>query len=277
MRIPNINRKIIFLIALLIVCSIVVWVFSLYKSTRSISQLKSNDWMVRESAMQSLIDTGKPAVGQLIKALKNEDADTKWRIAKILGDIGDNNAVGPVVTALKDEDKRVRYRAIEALANIGDKSAVEFLNTALNKEKDLNMQMKIKWALQTIEGEDVSKWHRQELLKGNEWDEWRTLKALRRQFKLEFEQQRQKLLTSPDWLKVSDPEKRADLENLLQENIQRLLNERTKCLEWAEKNKDQPITEEALKRQKSIERYAQTLMELKQWLEQHRTEFTMWE
>jgi len=271
------KRKIIFLIGGLVFCVIVVWAFFIYKSDKSIGQFKNDDWQVREKAMQSLTDMGKLATGQLIKALQDEDADIRWRAAKILGDIGDKNAVYPLITALKDEDKRVKYRAIEALSNIGDKAVVEFIDASLKEEKDLDMQMKMMLAVQTIKEEDFVNWQRQQFIERNEWA---VQKSLRRQFKTELEQQRQKLLLNPDWLKARESEKRADLMNLLQENEQKLLNERENCLklqQWLEENKDKMTSQELSKKQRGLERYNQTLIELSEWIEQHRTKFIIWQ
>ena len=43
-------------------------------------------------------------VKELIKALKDSDADVRERAAEVLGKMGDGRAVKPLINALKDDD-----------------------------------------------------------------------------------------------------------------------------------------------------------------------------
>ena len=162
------KRNLIVGILVLIFCAGVVWIFLIYRANRTIDQWKSDDWQAREQATKNLNKLGKPAVGPLITALKDEDADIRWRAAYELGEIKDSRAIEPLTQALKDEDRRVRYRATEALEKIGDKRAVEPLNSSL-KDEDLYVQLKVTESLKTIAGEDFSEWHGQKWWEQNEW------------------------------------------------------------------------------------------------------------
>ena len=90
------------------------------------------DPTVRTSAAEALGTIGTPAVEPLIAALKNKDAEVRWRVVESLGKIKDPNAVEPLIAALRgDRDERVRREAAEALADIRDPRAVEPLIAAL--------------------------------------------------------------------------------------------------------------------------------------------------
>jgi len=128
------------------------WIFLKYRANKSINQWENENWQVREGATKRLDKIGKPAVGPLITALKDEDADIRWRAARSLGDIEDSRAIEPLTEALKDRDRRVRYRAIEALEKIGesgDSRVIEPLIFALDDE-DLDVRRRVVMALERI-------------------------------------------------------------------------------------------------------------------------------
>jgi HEAT repeat protein len=81
----------------------------------------------REQAIDQLADLGskaKPAVPQLIEALKAKEPGIRWRAARALGEIGPGAAAGaePLAGALKDSDIHVRSHAAYALGAIGEAS-----------------------------------------------------------------------------------------------------------------------------------------------------------
>lgn len=144
-----VKKLVLWTSVLVVVCVGAVWTSFIYRANKSIDQLKSNDWQVREEAVKSLIKLGKPAVDPLITALKDDDGDIRCAAAFSLGYIGDRRAIKPLVNALKDEDSRVKHRAIEALGRIADMHCVEPLIGTLNDE-DIYVQNAVVNALVKI-------------------------------------------------------------------------------------------------------------------------------
>ena len=77
--------------------------------------LGDRDWEVPKVAVQGLTSIGKPAVPDLIKALKHEECGVRQEAAGALGRIGDVRAVSALVEALDD---LACVEAAEALHNI---------------------------------------------------------------------------------------------------------------------------------------------------------------
>jgi HEAT repeat protein len=69
----------------------------------------------------------------LIRALADEDAETRMKAAETLGDLRDTRAVLPLMRALRDSNLRVQINAALALGKIGDVQAIESLIEALLK------------------------------------------------------------------------------------------------------------------------------------------------
>ncbi len=144
------KRNLILLILALVIClGAGYWAFSVYRVNKSIDQLRSDDWQVREQATENLTNLGKLAVEPLITALKSNDANIRWRAARALGKTKDSRAIEPLALALKDEDKRVRYRAVAALEEIGNSRVIELLVSAL-KDNDVDVRERIARALGNI-------------------------------------------------------------------------------------------------------------------------------
>jgi HEAT repeat protein len=57
-------------------------------------------WSVRESAEVALLNFGRDAAGHLIEALKSPSWTTRFRAARLLGEIGDDEAVRALQQAL---------------------------------------------------------------------------------------------------------------------------------------------------------------------------------
>jgi len=73
-----------------------------------------NGW-VRHHARECLVIVGKPAVPDLIEALRNKNEDIRWEAAKALGQIKDPRAAPALVKALNDKNFGVRWLAAEGL------------------------------------------------------------------------------------------------------------------------------------------------------------------
>ncbi len=85
-----------------------------FQDARSIQPLllrtADPNWSVRESAENALMNFGSSAVAPLIEALKSRSWTTRFRAARLLGEIGDRRAVSPLeaMLARKGEKKEVR-------------------------------------------------------------------------------------------------------------------------------------------------------------------------
>ena len=77
-------------------------------------------WSVRESAEMALLNFGRDAVGPLTEALKSPSWTTRFRVARLLGEIGDPRAVAALKAAhaRKRERKDVREVVEVALSKL---------------------------------------------------------------------------------------------------------------------------------------------------------------
>jgi HEAT repeat protein len=82
---------------------------------------------------EALRRIGAPATPHIIKAMKDTSWKTGWG-AIALGKIGDRRAVEPLIRALKDEDREIRFRAPEVLQNFQDTRTILPLVNLLEDE-----------------------------------------------------------------------------------------------------------------------------------------------
>jgi HEAT repeat protein len=82
-------------------------------------------WSVRQSAENALTNFGLKAVGPLIRALNSRSWTTRFRAARLLGQIGDRKAVKPLeaLLARRQERKKVRDIASASLEKLTAESA----------------------------------------------------------------------------------------------------------------------------------------------------------
>jgi HEAT repeat protein len=96
-----------------------------------VSLLIDPNGVVRWEAASALGAIGSPAraaVPGLLQTLKDSgDWAYKWRVAKALGQIGDQRAIGPLIGALSDSNDMVRSTAATALGEIGSSEAIPAL------------------------------------------------------------------------------------------------------------------------------------------------------
>jgi uncharacterized protein (DUF302 family) len=102
-----------------------------------ITNLSSNDEILRIHSRESLVKIGKPAVPQLVEALMRGGHWLRWEAAKTLDEIGDPTAAPALVEALKDEEFDVQWLAAEGLIKM-KAGGVEPLLHALMTELDLS-------------------------------------------------------------------------------------------------------------------------------------------
>lgn len=70
------------------------------------------NWIVRESAELGLINFSDKAVPQLIDGLTSRSWTTRFRAARLLGEIGDVRAVGPLEKLLRKKGEREKVRRV---------------------------------------------------------------------------------------------------------------------------------------------------------------------
>jgi HEAT repeat protein len=78
--------------------------------------MADSHWSVRESAENSLRNFGRDAAGPLIEALTSASWTTRFRAARLLGEIGDPKAVEPLRRALGRRRERANVREVIELA-----------------------------------------------------------------------------------------------------------------------------------------------------------------
>lgn len=83
---------------------------------------------------QALGRLGPPAVDGLIKALRSEHKDVRWRAAEALGDIGDPRAIDALTQAGSDEESFVRSSAAQALKKIAGHAIDPLLKAIADKD-----------------------------------------------------------------------------------------------------------------------------------------------
>ncbi len=100
-----------------------------FQDNRSIGPLlevtADSHWSVRQSAEMALINFGSTAVSHCIHALSSKSWTTRFRAARLLGEIGDTRAIPPLKLLIqnKGERKTVREVAEESLKKLNKSAA----------------------------------------------------------------------------------------------------------------------------------------------------------
>ncbi len=84
-----------------------------------VERLTSTQADVREEARRNLIARGRDAIKPLVALLPSPDAQTRWEVAKALGEIHHPDASTALASCLADEHRDVRWVAAEGLVAIG--------------------------------------------------------------------------------------------------------------------------------------------------------------
>ncbi len=102
---------------------------------RLLSQLRDEDWYLREAAALELGKMGdKALVDPFIETLKDERTEVRRAAARGLGDIGDVRAVQPLIAVLEKAEEKFEIEAIvRALSQIGDPVAVDPIVAAISR------------------------------------------------------------------------------------------------------------------------------------------------
>ena len=80
-----------------------------------VAALASPDRVTRQTARETLVAVGHPAVGPLIPLLGDRHDHVRWEAAKSLSEIGDPAAAPALVKTLEDRDAGIRWLAAEGL------------------------------------------------------------------------------------------------------------------------------------------------------------------
>lgn len=97
--------------------------------TAFISQLASDDGMVREQARKALVAAkGHEVTHALIAELVDPRHQVRWEAAKALSEIGDSVAALPLVHAMDDEDADVAWVAAVGVAAMGEPGLLAVLS-----------------------------------------------------------------------------------------------------------------------------------------------------
>lgn len=73
-------------------------------------------WIVRESAEIALLNFGREAVPALIEGLKSPRWTTRFRAARLLGEIGDASALAPLKAILVRREEKIKVREVAEAA-----------------------------------------------------------------------------------------------------------------------------------------------------------------
>jgi hypothetical protein len=92
-----------------------------------ISQLASDDGIVRVKARRQIVAYKRRAVAPLIETLSDQRHWVRWEAAKALSQIGNKESTQALQEALSDKESDIRWLAAEGLIKIGRKSIVPLL------------------------------------------------------------------------------------------------------------------------------------------------------
>ena len=99
----------------------------------------------------SLTSSDLPLLHEALTASSSDSA--RWRIASLIGHVGDQSSVDPLRRALRDDESYyVRRNAAYALGWIADARAVEDLRRAMQSDEDTSVRKRSAWAIERILG-----------------------------------------------------------------------------------------------------------------------------
>ncbi len=105
-----------------------------------ITNLSSDDSIIRIKARMSLVSRGREAVQYLLVALSDRDQWVRWEAVKALSQIQDPTSIEGLVNALMDKMFDVRWIAAEGLIAIGNKSLVPLLQALIDNPDSVWMR-----------------------------------------------------------------------------------------------------------------------------------------
>lgn len=116
-----------------------------------VEELKNDDPVVREDAVELLAEVGDPlAVEPLIQTLEDDDWHVREAAALSLATFDAVGAIGPLINLLEDEHPGVRYAAALSLSVLGDETALQSLEKVRDEDEDRLVRNVAKIALEEI-------------------------------------------------------------------------------------------------------------------------------
>ena len=101
-----------------------------------VSQLSSQDMVVRMKAREALVDVGRAAVPSVAALAEAEDSHTRWECAKTLAQIADPSSVDVLVRLLEDSDEGTRWDAALGLIAMGQPAVTPVLRAIVHRSVD---------------------------------------------------------------------------------------------------------------------------------------------
>lgn len=122
-----------------------------------VAELESSDINLRNHIVSILSRIQDPALFEpLIRTLKDESPEIRWKSAKALGKLGDKRAVEPLLEALEDNTIEVRIKSARSLGQLADPRAVEKLaKVAQDGKEDSAVRKEAIIALGKIGGDEA--------------------------------------------------------------------------------------------------------------------------
>jgi HEAT repeat protein len=121
-----------------------------------IADLSRKDGVVRESARQSLVAIGTPAVALLIEALVHPKESVRWEAAKALGEIRNPAAAPALVAALEDKVFDVRWLAAEGLIALRGEGLVPLLEALTERPDSLWLRDGVHYVLREVSAGELN-------------------------------------------------------------------------------------------------------------------------
>ena len=122
-----------------------------------ISNLASDDGVLRVKARRQLVAYKARAVSPLIKTLSDDRHWVRWEAAKALSQIGDQRSIQALLETLSDREFDVRWLAAEGLIRIGQKSIVPVLRSLVEHSDSQWLREGIHHVLHDMNKGDLSK------------------------------------------------------------------------------------------------------------------------
>ena len=111
---------------------------------------------VRTAAEEALADFGSKGLNEISESLDKENADVRYALVLVLGDIDDEKANNLLISLINDLNHDVKLKSIDLLGHKRDNNAINYLAEIYNEE-DFKTKKHIIKSLGLIGGNDVLK------------------------------------------------------------------------------------------------------------------------
>ena len=105
----------------------------------------------RRAAAVALGELGyEPAVGSLVDALADSNAEVRESAARALGKLGDREAPQAISSRLNDEDAEVRRAAVWVYGRLGAAEEIKQSVAPLGDDENFGVRRQVKWVLEDL-------------------------------------------------------------------------------------------------------------------------------